>query len=606
MQLKEKALNFPRDPGVYLIRSKGQVIYVGKASSLRDRISSYFGSSAQKSPKMRTLTSQMDDLEYIVTDSEVEALILEENLIKEHRPKFNVHLKDNKRYPYVVITDEKFPRLEITRKITEGVGDYFGPYTDVGALRTAIRTVEEVFPIRDCSWSSSQGWRRPCLRFHINSCSAPCAGKVSQDEYSETVNRVRKVLTGQYEKVRSRLDNQMEKAARSKNYERAANLRDKISALDKITKKQSVRINDTRDQDYIAMDANEYEAVVQIIFLRRGRIAGTDSFEIDFPRGTTRDEILNAFIKDFYKDRKVIPGQIKVPFPPSDVGLLNSWLSSIRGKRVDITVPKRGKKTKIIRMAQNNASFNLNKLGDKSVDFQDDRKKQIARELELGNFPRRIEGYDISTIGGRDSVGSMVVFENGEPKRSAYRRFKINSEEGPDDFGMMKEVLERRLKHGLKERRGERKTDKFSDFPHLIVVDGGKGQLGAAVRAVEAVGIEPTPLLALEKQLNRCYLPNRKEPLILDKDSSALKLLQRVRNEAHRFAVTYHRRVRQKRTVRSSLDAVKGVGPKRKQALLRAFGSIESLRQASLEEIKQVSKLPSTVARKVYDFYNKN
>ncbi|MFP4588429.1 MAG: excinuclease ABC subunit UvrC [Candidatus Bipolaricaulota bacterium] len=603
MQLKNQVAKFPQKSGVYLIESEGEVVYIGKASSLRDRVQSYFYSDQSTPYKIKALKKQMTDIDYIVTDSEVEALILEESLIKEHQPKFNIQLKDNKRYPYVKIIDEKYPRIKLVRRRKDDGADYFGPYTNVSALRETLKTIEELTPVRRCSWNSEKGTRRPCLRYHMGTCPAPCAGKISREEYLKSVESVQALLQGNYEGLTDQLVEQMEKAASEKDYERAARWRDRIRSVKKITAKQKVRIGDQADQDYIAVASQVRSAMVQVFFVRNGNIKGQDNYELALPEKTTIEEILDSFLVEFYRAGRVIPAKIYVPATPTELETITTWLEESRGSKVDIHVPQRGKKRQILLMAKRNAHSNLERISVNETGEGPSTLAELAEKFDLPHLPDRIEGYDISNISGSDAVGSMVVFEGAQPKKPDYRKFRIQEGGGPDDYKMLQEILRRRLNRGFKNQKDDSSGEGFAEIPDLIVIDGGKGQLQAARNTLQEFGLGDLPLLAIAKQFEEVFLPHRASPVQFEENSEALKLLQRIRDEAHRFAVSYHRRIRQKRTIRSSLDSIDGVGPKRKKALLNLFGSTKAIGEASLAELKQVPNLPAPVAERVYDFF---
>ncbi|MBS3787292.1 excinuclease ABC subunit UvrC [Candidatus Bipolaricaulota bacterium] len=619
MQLKEEVKNFPQQPGVYIFRSEGKVIYVGKSASLRDRVKSYFNSGKAGSVKTKNLREEADEVDYIVTDSEVEALILEENLIKEYRPKYNVLLKDNKRYPYIKLTDEKFPQLEVSRRRGDETGELYGPYIDSGAMRNTLDTIEKIFPVRDCSWKPEDGYRRPCLRYHIDLCPAPCAGKADRDSYMESIEKIRDLLKGKIGEVAKELQKKMELASRNKDFEKAAEWRDKYESLKKISRDQNVRLTDELDRDFIALSTekekndSDSRGTIQVFFVRAGRITGQDSFDPEFPAEEESSALLAGFIKKFYSNRRVIPAEIYVEEKPDDAYTIENWLEESRSGKVEIKVPERGQKKKILDMASRNARYGRGK--DRKIDSDAEQSagdkgiEELKKVLDLPTIPHRIEGYDVSNISGTDSVGSMVVFEGGRSANRKYRRFKIENEDGPDDYLMLQEVLRRRFTHGLESdnlNQNQEIDESFSKFPDLILIDGGKGQLSAATEAIKSLSMDNIPIVGLAKEYEEVYRPGESAPVGFERDSEGLKLLQRVRDEAHRFAVDYHRRLRQKRTVRSSLDSIKGVGPKRKKALLNTFNSVERIRNASLEELKSVSELPDSVAKRVADFFSES
>ncbi len=608
MQLKDSIKDFPQESGVYIIRSQGKVIYVGKSASLRDRIHSYFSPNKSTSLKTKLLREDADDIDYIVTESEVEALILEENLIKEYRPRFNVLLKDNKRYPYLKITDEDYPKVVVTRNRESDSSEVFGPYANAGAMRRTLDTLRQIFSIKDCSWTNDDGPRRPCLRYHIGRCSAPCAGKITKEKYMESVDQIREILKGRYQRVIDLLEDKMGSASSDHDYEKAAEWRDKIQAVKKIANRQRVRLNDELDRDFLALDTRDGSGIVQIFFVRRGRISGQDSFELEFPSGERKNSIIGEFIKKFYASRDIIPEEIYVQMEPRDKSTIEDWLEKIRSEKVNIIVPKRGVKKEILEMAKRNAKFNFRPTGTRSNDSTVGGLLALQESLNLATPPKRIEGYDISNTSGTDAVGSMVVFLNGKPSPSDYRRFKISELTAPDDYEMLKQVLRRRFIHGRKDMDADKKNEEidqsFATFPNLILIDGGKGQLNSAVEVLGKLNMDNIPAISLAKEYEQVFEPYRGAPVGFDRGSDGLKLLQRVRDEAHRFALDYHRRLRQKRTVRSSLDSIKGVGPKRKAQLLNTFNSVEGIRKASLEELKSLPRIPEKVAKRIFDFFS--
>ncbi len=618
MNLEEKVRDFPEQPGVYIIRSEGKVIYVGKSASLRDRVKSYFNSGKAGSVKTKNLREEADDVDYIVADSEVEALILEENLIKEYRPKYNVLLKDNKRYPYIKLTDEKFPQLEVSRKRGDESGELYGPYIDSGAMRKTLDTIEKIFPVRDCSWKPEDGHRRPCLRYHIDLCPAPCAGKADRETYMESIEKIRDLLKGKIGEVADQLREKMEIASDNKDFEKAAEWRDKLEALKKITRDQNVRLSDELDRDFIALsekqgteEDDEAWGTIQVFFVRAGRITGQDSFDLEFPSDVESSAILGGFIKKFYSNRRVIPAEIYVEEDPEDASTIEEWLEESRSGKVEIKIPKRGQKKKILDMASRNARYGRGggKRGKSEFEGEPEGKglEEVQEVLDLPTPPHRIEGYDVSNISGTNSVGSMVVFEGGRSTNRKYRRFRIKEKEGPDDYLMLQEVLRRRFRHGLDAKDGEKDREfdeSFSSFPDLILIDGGKGQLNAVTKVLESLSMANIPVIGLAKEYEEVFRPGETTSVGFSRDSEGLKLLQRVRDEAHRFAVNYHRRLRQKRTVRSSLDSIKGIGPKRKKALLNTFDSVERVSEATPEELKSISEIPDKVAERVAEFFS--
>ncbi|MGI6034225.1 MAG: excinuclease ABC subunit UvrC [Limnochordia bacterium] len=591
MDLTDKLQSLPERPGVYLMEDDaGDIIYVGKARSLKDRVRSYF-SGTPSSPKVRALVSHIADLDYIVTDSEVEALILECNLIKEHRPWYNVRLRDDKSYPYLKVTNEQFPRVLVVRRREEDGSRYFGPYTNVQAMRQTVKFLRKHFPIRTCRRRLEGNKDRPCLNFHIDRCLAPCTGKVSPEAYGEIVDQVCQFLEGRQEGLIKDLTAKMECAAKALRFEEAARLRDQINALEYIAQEQQKIVGDQGlDQDIIGLAQGEGIACVQVFFVREGKIVGREQFLMEDESGSTPSEVTAAFLEQYYTRAAHIPKEILIETQVDDSQALSLWLSSKRGSKVYIKVPRRGPKRHLVALVQENAQLSL----DDVLGAQSRRDKEIQAALarlqeilHLADLPHRIEGYDISNIQGREAVGSLVVFTNGEPDKDEYRRFRIRTQ-GPDDYAMLQETVHRRFLRALQEE---------SPFPDLILIDGGKGQLSAVTQVLTELELA-IPCCSLAESEEEIYLPSSPEPLRLPRDDAGLLLLQHIRDEAHRFALNYHRHLRQKSGMASALDDIPGVGPKRKRALIKHFGSLANVRQASLEELQAV--LPAQVAKNVY------
>ena len=574
--------NLPKKPGVYIMKNaEGEIIYIGKAKNLLNRVRSYFREKLDR-PKTQILMSHFDSLEYILTNSEKEALILEANLIKKHHPRYNIQLKDDKRYPYVKITNEKFPRLVITRNITKN-GVYYGPFTDVGSVRRTVKFLKSLFKIRTC-----RNMDGPCLNSQIDLCYAPCDGNITEKEYSEIINKIDLFFQGKYSVIVKNLKKEMHEAAENEEYEKAAVLRDQIESIEEIMEKQFVDLaDDDLDQDVIAIAKGNLDIYVVIMPIRNGKITGRDDFLMSGSKHDSTSEILSSFIQQYYGYNRHVPKQILLSEEIDDKELLEEWLSDLRGNKVHIKVPQKGVKLRLVKMAEKNAEIikhQKKKLENSLI--------ELKKYLKLEKVPRIIEGYDISNISGKFAVGSKVSFKDAKPNKKMYKHFKMETP-GPNDFAMMKELLTRRLK--LIETDPE---------PDLIVIDGGKGQLGMACDVLDELDLNHIPIIGLAKEFEEIYLPNSKRPIIIPKNNRALHLLQQVRDESHRFAITYHRKLRSKNISESSLDDIKGIGKKRKINLLKEFGSIENIKNASLDELINVDGMSKNSAQNVYDYYH--
>ncbi|MGM0470933.1 MAG: excinuclease ABC subunit UvrC [Bacillota bacterium] len=594
MNLKEQVDNLPQTAGVYLMKNKsGEIIYVGKAKSLRKRVRSYFQQSRQHSFKTTVLVDKIAELDYIITDSEVEALILEATMIKKHNPKFNIRLKDDKSYPYIKVTlNESYPRVFKTRIVKEDGAKYYGPYPDVKAVHQILKLVHDLFPLRDCKQqlSSDTSTERACLNYHIEKCLGPCVNQVSRERYQAMIDEVCLFLEGKQTDLVAQLREGMEAAAAERNFERAAELRDQIEAIEKIIQDQQVVSAELDNQDLIATAHQDNLACVQVMVVRNGRLVGEEDFIMEGTAEEEIDETLSAFLKQYYMNTDYIPQEILLKSSLSDQTVIESWLSKERGAKVKLKEPQRGSKREMIQLAERNAKYNLKDYLIKS-NYQQRKPleavKELADYLELRELPIRIEGFDISNLQGSDPVASLVVFENGQAKKEDYRRFKIKNSEGPDDFAMMQEVVERRYSRLLREDR---------ELPDLILVDGGKGQLSSALATLEQLGITDQQIIGLAKKKEEVFVPHSQEPIILPRNSEALYLLQRIRDEAHRFAVNYHRKLRSRRVTHSMLDDISGVGEKRRQRLLEYFGSLDKIRKASLDELSAVKGISTRIA----------
>lgn len=574
--------NLPKKPGVYIMRdANDEIIYIGKAKNLINRVRSYFREKLDR-PKTQILMSHFDSLEYIVTNSEKEALILEATLIKKHRPRYNVQLKDDKRYPYVKITNEKYPRLIITRNITKN-GIYYGPFTDVTSVKKTVKFLKSLFKIRTC-----RNMDGPCLNSQIDLCYAPCSGEISKEEYDEIINKIDLFFQGKYSVIVKNLKKEMAEAAENEQFEKAAVLRDQITSIEEIMEKQFVDlVDDDLDQDVIAIAPNDNEVVVIIMPIRNGKIVGRDDFLMSGSQYESNSEILFAFIQQYYGFNRHIPKQILLNEPIDDTELLEEWLSDLRGNKVYIKVPMKGVKLRLVNMAQKNAEIikHQKKAMENSL-------IELKKYLKLDKLPRIIEGYDISNISGKFAVGSKVSFKDAKPNKKKYKRFKIETP-GPNDFAMMKELLTRRLK-----------MIDTDEEPDLIVIDGGKGQLGMACEVLDELNLAHIPIIGLAKEFEEIYIPNSKRPIIIPKNNKALHLLQQVRDESHRFAITYHRKLRSDNISESSLDDIPGIGKKRKINILKEFGNIDNVKNASVEELAKIKGMNEKVATNVYEYYH--
>lgn len=602
--LEEKLKNLPEVPGVYLMKdAQGKVIYVGKALNLKNRIRSYFLSQHAESPKTQVLVKKIRDLEYIITDTEIEALILECNLIKEYRPKYNVRLVDDKNYPYLRVTvQEPFPRLEIVRTRQRDGARYFGPYTDSGAVHETLRLLKKIFPIRSCKQTTFARRDRPCLNAHIGRCSAPCCGHISEEEYRKSIQEILLFLEGKQEALQKKLLKRMEEAADELNFEKAAELRDQLRSIETVVAKQKIVSGRFADMDVINYARSVGLTCVQIFFVREGKLLGRDRFFLEGTENSVNSETLASFIKQYYSRADYTPAEILLPETPEDEELVALWLARKRNGPVKLKVPKTGEKQALLELVGRNALESLQlEVGSKAARENKSREalSEIAQALNLPSPPHRLECYDISHIQGAETVASMVVFEDGKANSSQYRRFKIKTVDGPDDFAGMSEVIARRFG---KAREGD---GKFASLPDLVVLDGGKGQLSAARKVMHSLGYGHIPAIGLAKENEWLYIEESTDPLILPRNSEGLYLLQRIRDEAHRFALDYHRLLRGKRSLSSALDEIPGIGPQRKKALLKHFGmSLKKIMNAPAEEIAGVEGISKDLAQRVWEHFH--
>ena len=609
--IQEELKKLPARPGVYIMHDeKDHIIYVGKAVSLKNRVRQYFQASRNKGVKIEQMVTHIRRFEYIVTDSELEALVLECNLIKEHHPKYNTMLMDDKTYPFIkVTTGEAFPRVLLSRKMLKDKAKYFGPYTSSQAVRDTIDLIHKLYHLRSCNRSLPRdiGKERPCLNYHIKQCDAPCQGYISQEEYGKSVNEVLRFLNGNYDAVLKELEEKMNAASEALEFERAIEYRELISSVRKVAQKQKITDSSGEDRDILAVAAEEEDAVVQVFFIRGGRLIGRDHFYLRILKGESPSEILNSFIMQYYAGTPFIPAELMLQDEVEDRELLEEWLSSKRGQKVAIKVPKKGTKEKLVELARENALLVLSK--DKERLKREEGRtigavKEIAALLDLDKIVR-MEAYDISNTNGFESVGSMVVYERGRPKRNDYRKFKIRGIQGADDYGSMREVLTRRFTHGLKEREENVELGKFTSFPDLIMMDGGKGQVNVALQVLDELHLH-IPVCGMVKddhhRTRGLYYHNEEIPI--DRSSEAFRLITRIQDEAHRFAVEYHRQLRGKGQVHSILDDIEGIGPARRKALMRHYTSLDDIRKAKIEELAKIPSMNEKAAESVYKFFH--
>lgn len=591
--IKETLAVLPNAPGVYIMHdAQGKVIYVGKAVILKNRVRSYFRPASQVSPKVRAINAHVASIETIVTASEMEALILECNLIKKYRPRYNIDLKDDKTYPYLKITvQEAYPRMVLTRRVLKDGARYYGPFADAGALRDTMKLIRTMFPLRHCRNLNA---RRPCLQYHLHRCLAPCTGKVPVSEYRQLVDSVLMLLDGKVSQLEKELKEKMYAASDKMEFEAAARYRDSLLNLRKLAEKQKAT-TEGGDRDVVGLAMDDSGVCVQVFFIRSGKILGRDSFFLDQEVGEPGSEILADFLKQYYHENHRPPREILVSqeLEDSDRTLLSQWLSTLNEKTVNLLVPQRGLKHELVLMAVNNAKKNLEerlRRGHASLDTGLDAAEQLQKALGLTKPLERMDCFDISHNQGRETVASMVVFRNGSPSKKDYRRYKLRSTEGkPDDFKSMQEVVYRRYKE-------------LEDLPSLIVIDGGKGQLSSALEVIRGLGISDVPVIGLAKREEEIFKEGAHTSILLDKMSPALHLIQHIRDEAHRFAITYHRKRLAKRNLVSVLDHLDGMGPKRRAALWKRFGSLDAMRQASIDDLAAVSGMNRVVAERVHTF----
>ena len=603
-----RVLVTPERPGVYLMKNAGgAVIYVGKAAVLRNRLRSYFGSPAGLDRKTRRMVSELADFEYIVTDTEAEALILENTLIKRHRPYFNIRLKDDKTYPYLKVDlAEEFPRVYITRGVHDDGARYFGPFASAGSVRQSMDLVKKLFPYRSCTKRITGADPRPCLEYYIHRCVGPCAGLADRDEYDAVIRQVILFLEGNTEIVTRQLRDKMEEASGALEFERAAALRDQMGAIQKFEEERTVKVDSGRqtDLDAIALSVADNETWVEVFFVRRGKLIGRDHFFMEGPQDDAPGEIIAQFVQQFYANALEVPPLVLVQHdpPPEDADILQQFLRNKRGGVVRLYRPQRGENRKLMQVVAENAAEGLAQHRAKWLNRSDAIQGALAEleeELSLPAAPRRMECYDISHIQGSNLVGSMVVFDDGKPRTRDYRRFKIKAVDGVDDYASMKEMLTRRFKRlsqAIANPDPDGRVDTWGVMPDLVIIDGGKGHLSAAREVMLHLGLEQIPLCSLAKENEEIFVPHATEPIMLPRDSQALYLMQRIRDEAHRFAISFHRNLRSKSSLKSPIDMVTGIGPKRKRMLMRRFGSLQGIKEASVDDIAAVPGLTRSLA----------
>ncbi len=605
--IEEELKKLPSQPGVYIMHdAKDEIIYVGKAISLKNRVRQYFQDSRKKTAKIQQMVSHIARFEYIVTDSELEALVLECNLIKEHQPRYNTMLKDDKAYPYIRVTvEEDFPRVQFAHTMKKDKSRYFGPYTSAGAVKDTIDLIHKLYRVRTCNriLPRDTGKDRPCLNYHIKQCDAPCQGYISKEAYGENIRQVLEFLNGHYDLLLKKLEKQMMEAAEQMEYEKAAEYRDLLASVKKVAQKQKITSNSLKDRDIIAMAMNDSDAVVQVFFVREGKLIGREHFGIRIGAEKDSGQILTSFVKQFYAGTPFLPNELWLQQEMEDMEVIEQWLSSRKGQKVRLVVPKKGEKERLVELAAKNASMVLRQ--DLERNQREELRttgamNEVASLLGLETV-RRVEAYDISNISGCESVGSMVVYEDGRPKRSDYRKFRIRTVIGPNDYASMREVLTRRFTHGLEEQG----FGSFARFPDLLMMDGGRGQVNIAEEVLAALGLH-IPVCGMVKDDNHrtrgLYYQNVEIPI--DRHSEGFKLITRIQDEAHRFAIEYHRSLRSKSQVRSILNDISGIGDTRRKALMKHFKSIEAVQAADVEELSEVPGMNRAAAENVFRFFH--
>ena len=616
--IQEELSKLPDQPGVYIMHDIADtIIYIGKARSLRKRVRQYFQPSHDEGIKKRQMVQNIARFEYIITDSELEALVLECNLIKEHCPKYNTMLRDDKTYPYIKVTvGEAFPRVLFAREMKKDRSRYFGPYTSAGAVKDTIDLVNKIYQLRTCNRNLPKDIKkdRPCLNYHIHQCDAPCQGNISKEEYGEKVNKVLEFLNGNYRPVMKELEEKMLKASEELQFEKAIEYRELLGSVKQVAQKQKITNADGEDKDIVAMACDDTDAVVQVFFVRSGKIIGRDHFHVRVGAEEDKKNVLTTFVKQFYSGTPFIPKEIMIQEPVEEQEVLEEWLTRKRGRKVTIRIPQKGMKEKLVELAGKNAQLVLSQDKEK-IKREEGRTIGAVKEIEgllgMKNL-NRMEAYDISNINGFETVGSMVVYEKGKPKKSDYRKFKLRTVAGPDDYASMHEVLTRRFLHGMQEQQEIKDKEmspeygSFNRFPDIILMDGGKGQVNICEGVLQELGLN-IPVCGMVKDDNHrtrgLYYQNEEIPI--DRHGEGFKLITRIQDEAHRFAIEYHRSLRSKSQVHSVLDDIEGIGPTRRKALMRQFQSLERIKNATLEELAETESMNQAAAEKVYNFFHK-
>lgn len=615
--IEEELKKLPAQPGVYIMHDKkDEIIYIGKAISLKNRVRQYFQSSRNKTTKIEQMVSRIARFEYIITDSELEALVLECNLIKEHRPRYNTMLKDDKGYPYIKVTvSEEFPRVMFARIMKKDRNKYFGPYTSAGAVKDTIDLIHKLYKIRTCNRNLPKdiGKDRPCLNYHIKQCDAPCQGYISREDYGKSVDQAMEFLNGQYGVVLKGLEQNMQEASDRMDFEKAIEYRELLTSVKKVAQKQKITSSNMEDRDIIAMAKDESDAVVQVFFVREGKLIGREHFHVAIAMEEDNQQILTSFVKQFYAGTPFVPKELWVQYELEDSEIISRWLETKRGQKVKITVPQKGQKERLVELAEKNAALVLSQDKER---IKREELRTIGAMNQVGQWigmerVRRIEAFDISNTSGFESVGSMVVYEDGKPKRNDYRKFKIKWVKGANDYASMKEVLTRRFTHGLeeasqmREKGMEESFGSFTRFPDLIMMDGGRGQVNIALEVLDELGLS-IPVCGMVKDDNHrtrgLYYHNVEIPM--DKHSEGFRLITRIQDEAHRFAIEYHRALRGKGQVRSILDDIPDIGPTRRKSLMRQFKSLEAVKDASIEDLEKAPGMNRRSAESVYEFFH--
>ena len=608
--IREELKKLPDHPGVYIMHDdRDAIIYIGKAISLKNRVRQYFQTSRNKGPKIEKMVTHIDHFEYILTDSELEALVLECNLIKEHRPKYNTMLKDDKTYPYIKVTlGEAYPRVLFSRQMKKDKSKYYGPYTSAGAVKDTIELVQKLFQIRTCNRTLPRdiGKERPCLNYHIHQCQAPCQGYISKEDYRTQIRSAMELLNGNFNPVIRDLEEKMQAASEALEFEKAMEFRDLLTSVRQVAQKQKITSFDGEDRDILALAMDDRDAVVQVFFVREGRLIGREHFHVTIGAEDTKKEVLSTFISQYYAGTPFVPKEIMLPMEIEDADVVAQWLSAKRGQKVYIRVPKKGQREKLVELAEQNAVMVLTQDKEK-IRREEGRTigavKEIADLLEIG-YVKRMEAYDISNTNGFASVGSMIVYERGKPKRNDYRKFHIKGVQGADDYASMREVLTRRFRHGLEEQKSGKELGSFNVFPDLIMMDGGKGQVNIALEVLDELHIS-IPVCGMVKddhhRTRGLYYQNIEIPI--DHNSEGFRLITRVQDEAHRFAIEFHRKLRSQGQVHSILDDIPGIGPARRKALMRTFASLDEIKNAEVEDLKKIPSMDEKSAKNVYNFF---